>query len=61
MKVKENKVWNNSRNIKLFEELKYYFQTVLMLVYFNPTRYLILEANAFSKALKVIFYNSLKK
>ena len=47
--------------IKLFEKLKNYFWTLLILIYFDSTRYLMLEPNAFGMALRAIFLQLIKK
>lgn len=54
-KFKKIKFKITSKAIKLFEKLKCYFQIALMLVYFDPTRHLILEIDALSKILRAIF------
>lgn len=60
-KFKEKRFKMTSKVIKLFEKLKRYFQTALILVYFNPTKYSILETNTLDKALGAIFLQLIQK
>ena len=55
-KFKKMKFEITSEAIQSFEELKRYFQTAPILIYFDLTKYSMLETNAFGKAPRAIFW-----